>query len=268
MLRILPVASGSTGNCMLLEIDGRLLVIDLGVSASMLRSAMSANGFAWEDVDAVLITHTHSDHIRGLGVCMKRIHAPIFMSHTSKNTLMLESAAALNYSARTEILPDLWVTAIPTSHDCPGSVGFLIETADTRFGYLTDLGVLPEGVTDLFSGCDCIVLESNHDEEMLRYGPYPAYLKKRILSEHGHLSNEACAEALALFAERGTGCFCLAHLSRENNRPSLALESARKATAGRNVQLEVLPIWGERMITVAVPSAPETKKPASTCRQE
>ena len=268
MLRILPVASGSTGNCMLLEIDGRLLVIDLGVSASMLRSAMSANGFAWEDVDAVLITHTHSDHIRGLGVCMKRIHAPIFMSHTSKNTLMLESAAALNYSARTEILPDLWVTAIPTSHDCPGSVGFLIETADTRFGYLTDLGVIPEGVMDLFSGCDCIVLESNHDEEMLRYGPYPAYLKKRILSEHGHLSNEACAEALALFAERGTGCFCLAHLSRENNRPSLALESARKATAGRNVQLEVLPIWGERMITVAVPSAPETKKPASACRQE
>ncbi len=250
MLRILPVASGSTGNCMLLEIDGRHLVIDLGVSASMLRSAMSANGLAWEDVDAVLITHTHSDHVRGLGVCMKRIHAPIFMSHTSKNTLMLENATALNYSARTEILPDLWVTAIPTSHDCPGSIGFLIETANTRFGYLTDLGVIPEGVTELFSGCDCIVLESNHDEEMLRYGPYPAYLKRRILSEHGHLSNEACAEALAQFAETGTGCFFLAHLSQENNRPSLALESARKATAGRNVELEVLPVWGERMITV------------------
>ena len=250
MLRILPVASGSTGNCMLLEIDGRHLVIDLGVSASMLRSAMSANGLAWEDVDAVLITHTHSDHVRGLGVCMKRIHAPIFMSHTSKNTLMLENATALNYSARTEILPDLWVTAIPTSHDCPGSIGFLIETANTRFGYLTDLGVIPEGVTELFSGCDCIVLESNHDEEMLRYGPYPAYLKRRILSEHGHLSNEACAEALAQFAETGTGCFFLAHLSQENNRPFLALESARKATAGRNVELEVLPVWGERMITV------------------
>ena len=250
MLRILPVASGSTGNCMLLEIDGRHLVIDLGVSAFMLRSAMSANGLAWEDVDAVLITHTHSDHVRGLGVCMKRIHAPIFMSHTSKNTLMLENATALNYSARTEILPDLWVTAIPTSHDCPGSIGFLIETANTRFGYLTDLGVIPEGVTELFSGCDCIVLESNHDEEMLRYGPYPAYLKRRILSEHGHLSNEACAEALAQFAEAGTGCFFLAHLSQENNRPSLALESARKATAGRNVELEVLPVWGERMITV------------------
>ena len=250
MLRILPVASGSTGNCMLLEIDGRHLVIDLGVSASMLRSAMSVNGLAWEDVDAVLITHTHSDHVRGLGVCMKRIHAPIFMSHSSKNTLMLENATALNYSARTEILPDLWVTAIPTSHDCPGSIGFLIETANTRFGYLTDLGVIPEGVTELFSGCDCIVLESNHDEEMLRYGPYPAYLKRRILSEHGHLSNEACAEALAQFAETGTGCFFLAHLSQENNRPSLALESARKATAGRNVELEVLPVWGERMITV------------------
>ena len=228
MLRILPVASGSTGNCMLLEIDGRHLVIDLGVSASMLRSAMSANGLAWEDVDAVLITHTHSDHVRGLGVCMKRIHAPIFMSHTSKNTLMLENATALNYSARTEILPDLWVTAIPTSHDCPGSIGFLIETANTRFGYLTDLGVIPEGVTELFSGCDCIVLESNHDEEMLRYGPYPAYLKRRILSEHGHLSNIDSAIYMAELIGPRTKAIYLAHLSEECNTPEIALSSYHK----------------------------------------
>ena len=250
MLRILPVASGSTGNCMLTDIDGRRILIDLGVSAAMLRSALSANGYAFEDVDAVLITHTHSDHIKGLAVCMKRIHAPIFMSHTTKNTLMLEDAIALNYSARMEILPGLWVTAIPTPHDCAGSIGFEIETAGTRLGYLTDLGVVPENAMELLSGSDCIVIESNHDEEMLRYGRYPVYLKKRILSEHGHLSNKACAEAVAQFAARGTEYFLLAHLSQENNRPSLALESACRATAGMNVQFEILPVCGTRMITI------------------
>ena len=251
MLRILPVASGSTGNCTLAEIDGRRILIDLGVTASMLRSALTANGYTWSDIDAVLITHTHSDHIKGLEVCLKRIAAPVFMSGTSKDRLMLERAAVLNYDARTEILPGLWITAIRTSHDCPGSIGFKIETAGTRLGYITDLGVIPESTMELLAGCDCIVIESNHDEEMLRYGAYPAYLKRRILSENGHLSNEACAEAVARFADEGTRSFFLAHLSRENNRPKLALESALRATAGMDVKIEVLPVFGEKLYTVS-----------------
>ena len=251
MLRILPVASGSTGNCMLADMDGRRILIDLGVTASMLRSVLSVNGYAWSDIDAVLITHTHSDHIKGLEVCLKRIDAPVFMSGTSKDRLMLERATALNYNARTEILPGLWVTAIPTSHDCAGSIGLKIETTETKLGYITDLGVIPESTMEVLSGTDCIVIESNHDEEMLRYGAYPAYLKRRILSEHGHLSNGACAEAIARFAEEGTRSFFLAHLSRENNRPKLALESALRATAGMDVTIEVFPVFGERLYTVS-----------------
>ena len=250
MLKILPVASGSTGNCMLVEIDGRRILIDLGVTASMLFSSLSANGYTWNDVDAVLITHTHSDHIKGLEVCMKKIAAPFFMSHTSKDRLMLEHATALSYSVRTAILPGVWVTAIRTSHDCPGSIGFKIETEKNRFGYITDLGFIPESTMDLLAGSDCIVIESNHDEEMLRYGSYPIYLKRRILSEQGHLSNEACSEAIAWFAERGTKCFFLAHLSRENNQPELALDSARKAAAGMNIRIEALPVYGESVITI------------------
>ena len=250
MLKILPVASGSSGNCMLVEIDGRRILIDLGVSASMLFTAMSANGYVWEDIDAVLITHTHSDHIRGMDVCLKRICAPVFMSSTSKDTLMLERATALSYSSTTEILPGLQVTPIRTSHDCPGSIEFRIETAGTCFGYITDLGILPESTMEILSGADCIVIESNHDEEMLRYGRYPIYLKKRILSEQGHLSNEDCAQAIARFADRGTRYFFLAHLSRENNRPELALESAEKATAGMDVHIETLPVYGERLVTI------------------
>ena len=248
--RILPIASGSSGNCMLLELDGTVMLIDLGVSASVLRAALAANGYTFESINAVLITHTHSDHVKGLEVCMKRIGAPIFMSSTSKDTLMLERAVALLYSVKTEILPGIWVTAIRTSHDCPGSAGYKIETENSSFGYLTDLGCIPESTMETLSGAGCIVIESNHDEEMLRYGRYPAYLKKRILSDSGHLSNEACSGAIARFADRGTKTFFLAHLSRENNRPELALTSARKATAGMNVRVEVLPVYGENVIEI------------------
>jgi phosphoribosyl 1,2-cyclic phosphodiesterase len=119
------------------------------------------------------------------------------MSATSKDKLMAEETIALPYFEKTEILPGMWVTAIPTSHDCPGSVGFRIETEQTVLGYLTDLGYVPERTMEMLSGADCIVLESNHDEELLRYGRYPIFLKKRILSNQGHLSNHDSAAALA-----------------------------------------------------------------------
>lgn len=250
MVKILPIASGSTGNCMLVEIDGRVIIIDLGVTAKMMKAALEKNSYSWNDIHAVLITHTHSDHIKGLEVCMKHISAPIFMSHTSKDMLMLEQAVALTYYERTEILPGLWVTAIRTSHDCPGSIGFKIETEQNSFGYVTDLGVIPESTIDLISGADCIVIESNHDEEMLRYGRYPAFLKKRILSDQGHLSNDACAEAIVQLAERGTKNFYLAHLSQENNRPEIALDCAQKATAGMDLQIEVLPVYGDLLTDI------------------
>ena len=222
MLKILPIASGSTGNCMLADIDGRKLLIDLGVPVKTLMKALTENAYSCSEIDAVLITHTHSDHVKGLDTCMKQIAAPLYMSSTSKETLMNERAVALLYGVKTELLPGLWVTAIRTSHDCPGSIGFQIETENTRLGYITDLGVIPESTMELLFGSQCIVIESNHDVEMLRYGRYPAFLKKRILSERGHLSNDACAEAIARFADRGTKTFLLAHLSRENNRPELA----------------------------------------------
>ena len=249
-MKILPIASGSTGNCMLLDLDGKIILIDLGVSASMLREVLNANGYHFDRIDAVLITHTHSDHVKGLEVCMKRIKAPIFMSHTSRDKLTHERAQALTYSVRTEILPGLWVTAIRTSHDCPGSIGFRIETEDICVGYLTDLGCIPESMMEMLFGAKCIVIESNHDEEMLRYGRYPAILKRRILSDDGHLSNEACAAAVARFADKGTRHFFLAHLSQENNRPELALESAVKATAGMDVRIHVLPVYGDKVIDI------------------
>ena len=249
-VKILPIASGSSGNSMLLSLEGKTILIDVGVSAAMIKEALKANSYCFESIEAVLITHTHTDHVKGLEVCMKKIAAPVFMSSTSKETLMMERATALSYGARTEILPGLWVTAIHTSHDCPGSIGFKLETENFCFGYLTDLGCIPESTMEALYGAGCIVIESNHDEEMLRYGRYPYYLKKRILSDKGHLSNERCAGAIARFAARGTRHFFLAHLSQENNRPELALESARKATAGMDVDIYALPVYGKNMIEI------------------
>ena len=250
MLQLLPIASGSTGNCMLVDLDGHRILIDLGVTAKALSAALNTNGYSWDDIDAVLITHSHSDHVKGLDVCMKRIAAPVYTSGTTRDTLMLDRALILPYTEKVELIPGVQVTAIRTSHDCAGSIGFLIESTGCRLGYLTDLGVIPDSTMELLFGCDCIVIESNHDVEMLRYGPYPVHLKRRILSDHGHLSNTDASAAIARFAEHGTKHFFLAHLSQENNRPSLALDSACKATAGMDVAIRVLPVSGTEIVTV------------------
>ena len=249
-VRLLPVSSGSTGNCMLVELEGRRILIDLGVTAKKLSSALSANELSWQDIDAVLVTHTHTDHVKGLDACMKKVSAPLFMSGTSKDTLICKQANVIPYYRATEIIPGVKVTAFRTSHDCLGSVGFRVEVGNTVLGYATDLGVVTEDIMELLSGADVIVIEANHDEEMLRYGRYPVFLKRRILSDHGHLSNDACAETVARCAEQGTKHFFLAHLSQENNRPDLALECVRKATAGMEVTIMVLPVYGEEMISV------------------
>ena len=248
-IRILPIASGSTGNCMLAELEGRRILIDLGVTARRLTSALTANRLSFQDIEAVLVTHTYSDHVKGLEACMKKIDAPLYMSGTSKDQLVCRRAEPLPYYRETEFIPGVKVTAFRTSHDCLGSVGFRIQAGSTVLGYATDLGIITEDIMELLSGADVIVIEANHDEEMLRYGRYPVFLKKRILSDHGYLSNDACAEAVARLAEKGTKRFFLAHLSQENNRPELALDCVQKA-AGMDVTIEVLPVYGDEFITI------------------
>lgn len=251
MIRILPIGSSSSGNSMLILINGSCILIDVGMSCRSISNVLKVNGLSIQNIDAVLITHTHSDHVRGLNTLLKKYTGPIFMSDVTRaNLLLTERADVLPYYCPVEILPGLSVTAFPTSHDCPGSAGFILETPVLRFGYATDLGVMTDSILSLLSGCIGVVIESNHDIAMLASGPYPAPLKKRILSDQGHLSNAACASAIDILVSQGTRHFLLAHLSEENNLPHLALQSAITALAGRSAFVTVLPPSGGEPIEI------------------
>lgn len=234
---------------MYVEIEDKRIIIDLGVTMKRLTGALSTNGRSFDKLDAILITHAHNDHVKGMEICLKKLSAPIYMSESTKNTLCCENAKILPYRKKTQIAEGLWVTGFRTSHDCPGSMGFVIETERTKLGYATDLGEITDDILNVLTGAECIVLEANHDEEMLRFGPYPMILKKRILSNHGHLSNECCAEAAAVLAERGTKHFLLAHLSRENNTPKTALATVESALGG-SAEAEILPQYGDYLLTI------------------
>lgn len=230
MARFCPLFSGSSGNCLYVgNADGGLL-IDAGVSARRIEQALLARDIAPSSIRAILVTHEHTDHTAGLRVLQKRYGMPIFCSEGTRNGL-LESGAITDKTdcrpLREAVLDDFEITAFATSHDCRESNGFRIELRDGRsVGIATDLGVVTDAVRDGIVGCDLIHIESNHDVRMLENGSYPYVLKRRILSSHGHLSNEACADELPALLERGTTRIFLGHLSRENNMPALAHATA------------------------------------------
>ena len=241
MVRVLSVGSGSSGNCFYLEINGKKLLIDIGLPCRTIRTALHSVGTDLGDLDAVLISHTHSDHIRGLDVCRKYITCPVYTSELSRNRLFCFDPVPLPGDRPYELCEGITVSTFETSHDCPGSIGFRFDFDGDSFGYATDLGCVTSHIREMLTGCRSIVLESNHDTEMLKNGPYPFILKRRILSENGHLSNESCAEAAEYFVRNGTVNLLLAHLSRENNEPSIALENARRVLKDYPVSIRVLP---------------------------
>ena len=239
-MKILPIASGSSGNSFFVNISGNGILIDVGVSGRCINSALTKNGFSFGSIDAVLITHTHIDHVKYIDLLKSKIQAPVYMSTETKLSLCFLNGIDLQYCIKTEIKPGLFITAFRTSHDCFGSSGFLIETEDEKLGYLTDLGVFPQETLEAFFGVNVMVIESNHDIMMLKNGRYPVSLKRRILSEKGHLSNEACGEAVQTLESHGTHHFILAHLSRENNIPELALKTVSGYIKEKNTTIDVL----------------------------
>ena len=227
-------ASGSSGNCGLIRQGETCVLLDAGISLRRIRAALASLGLKPEELAGVLITHEHSDHISGIPMLTKHCGRPLFAPCAAATFMSRADAGVEAYMHRIEenddfTLGSLRIRSFPTPHDAACSVGYRFESESGSFGFCTDCGSLTGEVIEGLRGCDAVVIESNHDEEMLRYGPYPVPLKRRILSERGHLSNGDCAKLAVTLAESGCGSFILGHLSKENNRPELAFNAVRRA---------------------------------------
>jgi len=253
LLGVTTLASGSGGNCLLVSGGGSHLLIDAGISCRRMTAGLAQLGLSLSQLDGILITHEHSDHICGLATLIKKHATPIFASPGTARALEYRLAFAENQLRPIEVgeefcVGDLTVRSFATSHDSAQSCGYRVRAEDRSMALATDLGFVSDQVLDAVLGCDILVAESNHDVDWLLSGPYPPYLQQRILGDRGHLRNEDGAELVTRAALSGTRTILLAHLSRENNTPARALEVARRrlSAAGidpdRDVTLAVAPV--------------------------
>lgn len=247
-MKLSVFASGSSGNCLLLSDNNTHIIIDAGISMRRIQAFLLRAGLSWRDIDGVLITHEHSDHICGLETIAKRTEVPVYAPHTVANRLRGRLPAL---EEKLRIIPvgeffsvgSMNVMAFHTPHDTDESVGYRIE-GSAVFALATDMGCVTEEIRGGLSGADAVLIESNHDLQMLRDGPYPFPLKRRILSDQGHLSNDNCALLARQLADSGTKTIVLGHLSRENNRPALAMQTVTAALADCDVDLFCAPPEG------------------------
>lgn len=234
-VRLFSLYSGSSGNAFLIRTPSGSILIDAGKSCKRLCEALAACNTSPAELRAIFITHEHVDHIGALPVFLKKHPIPVHVLEKSAPALRLAPAAEpclrLHKPLYTEEVCGMRVSSFPTPHDSAASVGFRITVLDEdgqdalRIGYATDIGHVSAHVEEGLMGCDAIVLECNHDPDMLRTGPYPYPLKQRIASPYGHLSNPDSAAFARRLYRAGARHLMLAHLSRENNTPDAAMEA-------------------------------------------
>ncbi|MCK4409582.1 MAG: MBL fold metallo-hydrolase [Candidatus Eisenbacteria sp.] len=239
-MKIAVLASGSSGNAIWVSSGSTAVLIDAGVSGRRVAQAAEGLGLDTTELSAVLVTHEHSDHVSGLGPVTRRFDVPVCATagtHAAIDRRLGKCPGRTIVEAGTDFeIGDLLVSPFLVSHDCAEPVGYSVSDGRTVVAVATDLGVVSHPVRDRIGRADCVVLEFNHDEQMLRDGDYPWFLKQRIMGTEGHLSNEAAARELVSLGDGPMSALVLAHLSRENNTPDLALATARDALerAGRS----------------------------------
>jgi phosphoribosyl 1,2-cyclic phosphodiesterase len=230
-VRVCLLASGSRGNCALIETDDIRLLIDAGLSGIETERRLAPLGLTGNDLDGILVTHEHHDHVGGIGPLARRFDIPVHIDQMTHSALpKLGKIDVLNFFSAGErfSLRDLAITTFSTTHDAVNPVGFTIESSEGKIGFATDLGVPTRLVADHLKECRVVVLEANHDDQMLQDGPYPWSLKERIRSRHGHLSNRDSIRLLEEITWPGLEVVFLAHLSEENNCPDLAVDTFRQ----------------------------------------
>ena len=231
MAKVLPLFSGSSGNSYYVSNGGSGILIDVGRSAKQITKALEDNNVSISSIEAIFITHEHTDHISGLRVFANRHDLPVYMS---EGTLQeVRRGGKVDSKTRCFVIDDdgvdlstMHVDRFPISHDCAEGIGFRVDMGSKAYALATDLGFVSDEVKSALTGCDVVTIESNHDVNMLQMGAYPYILKRRILSDRGHLSNVTCSQLLPELVRSGTKRFILAHLSRENNMPEIAYQES------------------------------------------
>lgn len=237
-MKIKTIASGSKGNCALVLCDKTNFIIDIGISYLTLKRSLEENSFSFNDFTAILITHCHNDHIKGLDALLKHTKLPVFIPES-----MYPSLKDHLPKERCHFIDDLFnindvtVELIHTSHDAPSSVGFIITHQNKSLVHVTDTGYINRKYLQKMIGKNAYIIESNHDEKMLMDGPYPRFLKERVISDKGHLSNHTTAKYLKQLVTENTKYILLAHLSEKNNTETLALEALKEENIAEDITI-------------------------------
>ena len=242
-MRLCSIASGSSGSCIYVGSEATHLLVDVGISGKRVESGLETLGVTGRDIDGILITHEHADHISGLGVLARKYDIPIYATPGTLRELRKTGALgkleeALFHEAQPDrklTIKDLTIAPMRISHDAAEPVAYRVSYGKQRIAVCTDLGVYNDYTVECLKGLDAVLLEANHDVHMLEAGPYPYYLKRRILGDRGHLSNENSGRLLGRILHDKMQTILLGHLSKENNLPELAYEAVRmEITMGDN----------------------------------
>ena len=253
MIKFQSFLSSSSGNSTFVTDDEHSLLIDCGAAGSYIEKCLSRLGKTGKDLCGIFLTHAHSDHIAAAGILSRKFDLPLYATEGTyiKGAKQIGAIREENKKIVTPgddiVFGTLTVHVFSIPHDVEGSVSYTVSDGDSKFGIATDSGYVSDEIIENLTGCETVIVESNHDVEMLRQGPYPYPLKKRILGDGGHLSNVLCGELCVTLARSGTKAFWLGHLSEHNNLPELAYTCVREAlrvngfSVGADVALNVIP---------------------------
>ncbi len=249
-ISIIPIGSGSTGNSIYIEIGAYRLLIDMGIGYKKVRDALAIHNRSIEEIDAIFLTHGHYDHVKAVEPITNHVHCKVYANRSIMYSIRNSKAEriVLNMHETIELFPGLRVRMFKVPHDFAYTCGYVFAAGDRKLAYVTDCGRMKEEILQELTGADVVIIESNHDVEMLKNGPYPKQLQARIRSEAGHLSNDECAETIAFLKEKGTSHFLLAHLSLHNNTPEIALETTLKRVNDPDIDIYVCPSEGNDLL--------------------
>lgn len=247
-ISIIPFGSGSTGNSFYLEIGPYHLLIDMGIGYRRIRDVLAMHERDLSMVDAIFLTHGHYDHVKAASALCNHTECPVYADQSVMFSIRSVSSERKILGMETaQILPGLKVTKFPVPHDFVQTSGYVFDYEGRKVGYVTDCGKMNDSILSYLKGCDVIILESNHDVDMLKNGPYPKQLQARILSRYGHLSNADCAETIRELSHFGTRHFLLAHLSLQNNTPETAFKTVMERQ-DEEIDLYVCPAEGSELL--------------------